>query len=78
MTSHVLGIEQARAIADRRVVDIAVVKDANVNMIEKLSPKNGVGGTFPPVTHCVVSRRRYCCCDKRAFRMSEVSRLIEC
>ena len=74
MTSHVFGIEQARAIADPRVVDTAVAKDANVNMIEKLIPKNGVGGTFPPVTHCVVSRRRYCCCDRRDFGMSKVSR----
>ena len=54
----VLGIERTSAIADRRVVDTAVAKDANVNMIEKLIPKNGVGGTFPPVTHCIETRRR--------------------
>ena len=55
---HVLGIERTSAIADRTVVDTAVAKDENVNMIEKLIPKNGVGGTFPPVTHCIETRRR--------------------
>ena len=59
---HVLGIERTSAIADRKVVDAAVAKNAKVNMSEKTDflrfSEIRVGGTFPPVTHCVVSRRR--------------------
>ena len=33
---HVLGIERTSAIADRKVVDAAVAKNAKVNMSEKL------------------------------------------
>jgi len=78
----VFGIERTSAIADRKVVDAAVARNAKVNMSEKTDflrfSEIRVGGTFPPVTHCIETRRRYCCCDKRDFRMSEVSRLIEC
>ena len=56
---HVLGIERTSAIADRKVVDAAVAKNAKVNMSEKNRfPEFGVGGTFPPVTHCIETRRR--------------------
>ena len=59
---HVLGIKRTSAIADRKVVDAAVAKNAKVNMSEKTDflrfSEIRVGGTFPPFTHCIETRRR--------------------
>ena len=59
---HVLGIERTSAITDRKVVGAAVAKNAKMNMSEKTEflrfSEIRVGGTFPPVTHSIETRRR--------------------